>query len=87
MFHQNLHHTGITSDAVVPPLVKFWNYQTGGSILESSPTVANGIVYVGSLEGNLYALNATTGAKDVIWSKNSKSHGLGLIIERKIRSV
>jgi outer membrane protein assembly factor BamB len=33
---------------------------------DSSPTVANGIVYVGSENHNLYALNATTGKK--IWT-------------------
>jgi PGF-CTERM protein len=32
----------------------------------SSPAVANGVVYVGSDDNNLYALNATTGAK--LWS-------------------
>jgi hypothetical protein len=29
----------------------------------SSPAVANGVVYVGSDDSNVYALNATTGAK------------------------
>jgi len=32
----------------------------------SSPAVANGVVYVGSDDGNVYALNASTGAK--VWS-------------------
>jgi outer membrane protein assembly factor BamB len=32
----------------------------------SSPAVANGVVYIGSYDGNLYALNATTGAK--VWN-------------------
>jgi outer membrane protein assembly factor BamB len=34
--------------------------------VESSPAVANGVVYVGSNDNNLYALNATTGAN--LWS-------------------
>jgi outer membrane protein assembly factor BamB len=34
--------------------------------LESSPAVANGVVYVGSVEGIVYALNANTGAR--LWS-------------------
>ena len=34
--------------------------------MESSPAVANGVVYVGSDDGNVYALNASTGAK--LWS-------------------
>jgi outer membrane protein assembly factor BamB len=33
---------------------------------ESSPAVANGVMYVGSVEGVVYALNASTGAK--LWS-------------------
>ena len=32
----------------------------------SSPAVANGVVYVGSYDGNVYALNASTGA--LLWS-------------------
>ena len=42
-----------------------WYYTAGGWV-ESSPAVANGIVYVGSNDNNVYALNATTGAK--VWS-------------------
>ena len=42
-----------------------WRYMTG-EVVDSSPVVANGIVYVGSNDSNVYALNATTGAK--IWS-------------------
>ena len=34
--------------------------------MNSSPAVANGIVYIGSGDGNIYMLNATTGAK--VWS-------------------
>ena len=43
----------------------------GGSRLrddyaDTEPAVANGVVYFGSIDGNLYALNASTGAK--LWS-------------------
>lgn len=38
-----------------------WAYSTGGAV-ESSPVVADGVLYVGSDDGNLYALNASTGA-------------------------
>jgi outer membrane protein assembly factor BamB len=34
--------------------VKVWSYPTGDFV--SSPSVANGIVYVGSADHNLYAL-------------------------------
>jgi len=41
-----------------------WSYTTGGG--DSSPAVANGVVSVGSFDGNVYALNASTGAE--LWS-------------------
>ena len=42
-----------------------WSYATGGAV-HSSPAVANGVVYIGSDDFNVYALNAKTGAK--LWS-------------------
>ena len=42
-----------------------WTYVTGNEV-ESAPTLVNGVVYIGSDDGNLYALNANTGAK--LWS-------------------
>jgi glucose dehydrogenase len=57
---------------------KLWNYTSPGpsqsvietgfnsGAFESSPAVVNGVVYIGSDDGNLYALNASTGVK--IWN-------------------
>jgi outer membrane protein assembly factor BamB len=42
-----------------------WTYATG-SWVGSSPAVANGVVYVGSNDDNMYALEAETGLK--LWS-------------------
>ncbi len=42
-----------------------WRYKTGGEI-HSSPAVVDGVVYVGSNDYNVYALNARTGRK--LWS-------------------
>ena len=42
-----------------------WSFATR-SYVESSPVVANGVVYVTSDDGKLYALNASTGAE--LWS-------------------
>ena len=44
---------------------KLWTFPTAG-IVDSSPAVAKGVVYVGSDDSNVYALNARTGAK--LWS-------------------
>jgi serine/threonine protein kinase len=53
------------SPNTVPHLVPYWNAQTGG-VINSSPVVADGVVYVGSDDGNLYALNSTNGTK--LWA-------------------
>jgi outer membrane protein assembly factor BamB len=42
-----------------------WFYPTGGPVV-SSPVVANGVVYVGSNDNGVYALDALTGA--YLWS-------------------
>src|SRR5579863_3568306 len=49
----------------VGKLHRKWSYATGGSVV-SSPAVANGVVYVGSQDNNVYALKASTGTK--LWS-------------------
>jgi outer membrane protein assembly factor BamB len=50
--------------ATVAGLSLLWKYTTGASGYSSysSPAVANGMVYVGSFDRNVYALNASTGA-------------------------
>ena len=55
----------VLSPNTVGSLELKWSYTTGGGV-ESSPAVANGVVYVGSDDGNLYALDASTGA--LLWS-------------------
>jgi glucose dehydrogenase len=47
-----------------------WSYATG-NIVGSSPAVASGVVYFGSEDHNVYALNAKTGAK--LWSYTTGS--------------
>ena len=45
-------------------LTLLWSYKTLKRV-ESSPAIANGTVYIGSIDGNEYALNASTGA--LVW--------------------
>jgi outer membrane protein assembly factor BamB len=63
MFRGDLQHTGVYDARGVPELhgVK-WKFKTGGRVY-SSPAVADGAVFVGSTDGNLYAVDATTGAQ------------------------
>jgi outer membrane protein assembly factor BamB len=51
---------------------KLWNFTTG-NVIESSPAVANGVVYVGSSDGNMYALSAATGAKQWNFTTGSQA--------------
>ena len=41
-----------------------WSYQTGYAVV-SSPTVVNGVVYIGSEDNSIYALDASSG--DLVW--------------------
>jgi glucose dehydrogenase len=42
-----------------------WSYTTSRQV-QSSPAVANGVVYIGSGDNNVYVLDASTGG--VLWS-------------------
>jgi eukaryotic-like serine/threonine-protein kinase len=63
MFRNGLAHSGVYSGAGVPKLkgVK-WTFHTHGEVV-SSPAVVEGVVYVGSNDGNLYAVDQQTGAE------------------------
>ena len=47
------------------PGTLLWSFHTG-NIIESTPAVANGVVYLGGADANLYALDAQTGGR--IWA-------------------
>src|SRR5947208_1827338 len=60
-FRGNPEHTGVyASPALRLPWQVRWRWKTGGRV-RSSPAVAAGRVYVGSMDGRLYALDAATG--------------------------
>lgn len=62
MFRNDLRHSGIYAGPGVPKLhgVK-WKFHTDGEVV-SSPAVVNGVVYMGSNDGKLYAIDEATGA-------------------------
>jgi outer membrane protein assembly factor BamB len=71
MFRHDLARTGSTGADNSPPAGQVkWTFATDGPI-HSSPAVVSGVVYVGSRDGNIYAINADTGAK--IWSVKTGS--------------
>jgi len=71
MFHHDLTHTGYSTSTAPPPYGYLWSYKTGGYV-DSSPAVDRGLVYVGSYDDDVYALNATTGA--LVWKYKTGGH-------------
>jgi eukaryotic-like serine/threonine-protein kinase len=61
MFRVDAEHSGFFGGAsiVKEPQVQ-WRFQTGGKVF-STPSVASGSVYIGSNDGYLYSLDATSG--------------------------
>jgi outer membrane protein assembly factor BamB len=65
MFHHDLNHMGYSTSTAPKTNRTLWSYTTG-SYVESSPAVVGGVVFVGSWDSKVYALNASSGA--LIWS-------------------
>jgi len=65
MFRHNPRHTGYTKSPAPNTNQTIWKYTTGLDV-RSSPAVANGIVFVGSNDRKVYALDQYTGAQ--VWN-------------------
>ncbi|HEU0003570.1 MAG TPA: PQQ-binding-like beta-propeller repeat protein [Ktedonobacteraceae bacterium] len=62
-------------------LTKQWTYELGSSIL-SSPTVADGVVYIGCVCGYVYALDAASGAKKwAFWTGGSQVADVPAVVD------
>ena len=59
MFRNDLAHSGVYSGAVSQFHTVKWTFRTHGQIV-SSPAVVDGTVYIGSGDGNLYAIDRQT---------------------------
>ena len=71
MFRGNAEHTGVYDSKAVPTLGKVkWQFHTAGQVI-SSPAVLASTVYVGSTDGNFYAINRETG--NLVWKFAAKS--------------
>lgn len=65
MFNHDLAHTGTATSKAPTINQTLWTFTTAGPV-ETSPAVVDGIVYVGSNDGCVYALNAADGT--LIWN-------------------
>jgi len=61
MFRGNLNHSGVYNAAGAPKFNAIqWRFHTAGRVI-ASPAVVKGVVYVGSTDGNFYAVDAASG--------------------------
>ncbi len=62
MFRSDPQHTGVYQTTAIVQFTRVkWKLHTQGYVV-STPAVANGMVYVGSTDGNLYAVDRNSGA-------------------------
>ena len=61
-FRGNPQLTGVTDTEISENPQLLWTFQAG-DMIESTATVVDGTVYVGALDGLLYAIDAQTGQK------------------------
>ena len=67
-FRGSAARSGVTEDALRPPLKHAWSFQTQGAV-DGSPIIQNGIIYVGSRDGHLYALDGQSQRE--VWRYNA----------------
>jgi len=84
MFHHDLNHTGYSTSKAPKTNQTLWTYTTGRKIWSSSPAVADGKVYVGSDDGKVYCLNASTGT--LIWSHGTEeaAHSSPAVVDGRV---
>ena len=59
--------TGVASETLPEDLEVLWKFEAGkDGAIEATAAIADGVVYVGSFDGNLYAIDLATGKKK--WS-------------------
>jgi len=70
MFRGDLAHTGAYDGPAITALPKVkWAFKTGGAIF-SSPAIVENLAYIGSTDGNLYALDISDGRE--LWKFATK---------------
>ena len=90
MFQHDIAHTGATGCPLPANLQKKWVKPLAGTagtpydILWSSPVVADGVVYVGTDAGILYAFDAQTGDPIAERNLNSPIHGTPCVADGRV---
>ncbi len=84
MFRADERHSGKYPDgSKIPNNLLNWSFETGGPV-RSSPVVVNGIVYFGSNDGKLYALNAVNGTKKWSFSTGGEVRSTPAVVNNRV---
>jgi eukaryotic-like serine/threonine-protein kinase len=84
MFRGNLQHAGVYNSAGVPSFNQIkWRFHTNGRVI-SSPAIVDGVVYFGSTDSNLFAVDAQSGKlkwkfETGSWSTSSPAVASGIV--------
>jgi eukaryotic-like serine/threonine-protein kinase len=65
MFHHDSAHTSYSTGTAPANSTVKWTFSTSDNIINSSPAIVDGLLYVGSDNGNIYCIDADTGKQ--IW--------------------
>lgn len=60
-----------------------WQFETGGAIY-ATPVISDGVIYVGSLDGNFYAVDAQTGTENWQYTTENPIQSTAAIYENTI---
>lgn len=71
MFRNDPGHSGTYAGGVAQLHGLKWKFQTHGEV-NSSPAIVDGVVFVGSNDGNLYAIDQETGSKKWAFATNGR---------------
>ncbi len=58
-----MEHTNVAKHELLPPLDSIWSYDASAGYSEYSVSVADGMVFLGTLQGEVFVLNIETGEK------------------------
>jgi len=84
MFRADERHSGKYPDgSKIPNNLLNWSFETGGPV-RSSPVVVNGIVYFGSNDGKVYALNAVNGTEKWSFSTGGEVRSTPAVVNNRV---
>ena len=83
MFQHDPSHTGQSSSALPDTISVLWEFKGEGITLGSYPSIANGMLYIGGMNG-LYCLDSTTGVEMWNFSTGDKVYSTPSIVNNRV---